>query len=128
MKHIQIFNEGWKDTLKSVVDYPSKKYKEGREKYLSQFKKPYEERSHAEKIICQALYFIEYQNIESNVLRYLGAIEAVLVMEKFLDPADKFNYEEKEKSFLFIKYKEKESYKSVIIRKAKDYLKQHNVL
>ncbi len=61
-------------------------------------------------------------------LRYLGAIEAVLVLEKFLDPASKFNFKEKENKFLFFTFKTKETYREVVIRSAKEYLKQNGVL
>jgi len=125
MKHLRGFNE---NVFKDIMEYPAKKYKEGREKYLSQFKKNYEERTPAERIIVQALYFIEYVGYSKDELRYLGAIEAVLVLEEFLDPGSKFNFKEKENKFLFFTYKTKESYREVILRSAKEYLQQKGVL
>lgn len=127
MKHLKGFNE---NMFKDIIDYPSKKFAEGREKYLSQFKKDYEERTHAENIIVQGLYYIEYVllNGSKDELRYLGAIEAVLVLDGFLKPGNKSNYKEKESKFLFFTFKTKESYRDVILRNAKEYLKQKGVL
>lgn len=130
MERLKKFNEGWKDLPGKVLDKVTggDAYREGGKKYLSQFKKSYEQRSQAESIIAQGLYFLEYQNIETQQLRYLGALEATMVMEGFIDPGDKFIYQETEKKFLFFKYTEKESYRNLVIRKAKEYLKSKGVL
>jgi len=127
MKHLKSFNE---NIFKKINEYPSKKFAEGREKYFLQFKRPYEERTHAENIIVQGLYYIEYvlDGSSKDELRYLGAIEAVLVLEDFLKPDNKFNYKEKENKFLFFTFKTKENYRDVILRNAKEYLKQKGVL
>jgi hypothetical protein len=127
MKYLKRFNE---NMFKDIINYPSKKFAEGREKYFLQFKKDYEERTHAENIIVQGLYYVEYvlDGSSKDELRYLGAIEAVLVLEKFLKPDNKFNYKEKENKFLFFTFKTKESYRDVILRNAKEYLKQKGVL
>lgn len=127
MKHLKGFNE---NMFKDIINYPSNKFAEGREKYFLQFKRPYEERTHAENIIVQGLYYVEYVlgGSSKDELRYLGAIEAVLVLEKFLKPDNKSNYKEKENKFLFFTFKTKESYRDVILRNAKEYLKQKGVL
>ena len=63
----------------------------------------YEERSKSENIIVECLYNLEV--IASKNARYLGAAEGVLLMEDFLNqPGTKFDYQEKEHKFLFMKF------------------------
>lgn len=117
------FNEdwNWKDIL-----HPDKAFVRKAKAYLDQFKKGYEERSKSENIIVECLYNIE---VMTKNPRYLGAAEGVLLMEGFLDsPGSKFDYQEKEHKFLFMKFKTTETYEELIIRKCKDFLKSRGVL
>ena len=91
------------------------KYVAKRDAYLSKFK-PYEERSIAEKIIVGCLYKIEFMGAyEREEIRHLAAIESALIMEEFLAYGKKFDE---------IKYPG-ETYKTMIIRLAYDYLKEN---
>ena len=96
---------------------PKEAFKREALKYTSQFKKEYEDRTIAENILVEALYKIEC--LQSASERFLGAMEAVLVMENRLDPTKKLSE---------IKINKKETYRSIIIRLAKTYLKDKNVL
>lgn len=86
--------------------------------YTSQFKKVYEERTDAEKIVIEALYNIEFIKIQ-DAGRYLGAIECILMLDNRLEAG---------KSFNDYKISKKESYKSMIVRLAKVYLTDKNIL
>ncbi len=140
---IERFNEGFFDRLKKEADeersknfdlfpFPTqKKFNAGAEKYLSQFKKDFNDRTNAENILVEGLFKLEYvalrsQNLESA--RFLGAMEAVLLLEEVLKPGDKFDYKTSERKFLFIPYTTKESYREHIIRVAKEYLQSKGVL
>lgn len=111
------------------MNFIDRKFAEKREKFMSRFKKPYEERTTAENIIVEGLretLFIG--GTTTREARYLGAIEAILVIEGFLKPGQKWNYEKKEYKFLFWKYSEKESYKTLIIRLGEKYLTEKGVM
>lgn len=119
MEHIKPFNENWKDVF-------SNKNNEYKKNYLVIFKKSYEERNNAENILVECLYNLEFLN--SSSLRYLGAAEAVLIMEGYIKLGGAFDYKEKEKKLFFIPYKVKETYSEHIIRLIKDYLSEKAVL
>jgi len=124
MEHVdnfKIFNENLKDIFN-----PQKSFNKKADSYLEKFKKTYEERSKIENILVECLFKLEFVNLQDS--RFLGAAEAVLIMEDFIKPGGKFDYKEKEEKFLFITYKSKETYKDVIIRLAKKYLTEKGVI
>lgn len=118
MKNIKKFNESWNIFNKEENSSKDIEYK-------NQFLKTHEERTKSEKIIVDCLYHLELKNSENA--RYLGAIEGVLLMEGFLKSGD-FNFKEKEEKFLFMTFKTKESYREYMIRYAKNFLKERNIL
>lgn len=122
MDHIKSFNENWKDNLDNFLH--GKKGK--KEEYLSQFKKSYEERSKSENILVESLYFIEFEGQDDR--RFLGAMESVLILNDYMDGGKPFDYEEREQKFLFMKFKTKETYKELILRKSKKFLSDKGVL
>jgi hypothetical protein len=103
-------------------------FEKTREKYLSKFKKPFEERTKSENIIVECLYNIEFLQKNSNIGRYLGAIETVLIYENVLNSCRSFNYLQKEHKFLCFKWNVKETYAEHIIRLGKEFLKQNKIL
>jgi hypothetical protein len=122
MGRIKSFNENWKDIL-----FNKKAYINKAKNYLDSFKKTYEERNKTENILVECLYKLEVT--ETQNARYLGAAEAVLIMDGFLNrPGQPFNYKEKEEKFLFMTFKTKESYREHIIRLTKEYLTEKGVL
>jgi len=125
MKNIKGFNENFLDKLSQDG------FNKGANKYLSQFKKDYTERSKAESILVECLFKLEYvvyrsQSLESA--RILGAMEAVLILEGVLQGGGSFDYKKSEHKFLFIKYTTQESYKEHIIKLSKEYLIDKGVL
>jgi len=122
MDRIKLFNENWKDIFN-----PKKAYITKAKNYLDSFKKTYEQRTKSENILVECLYKLEVN--ETQNARYLGAAEAILIMENFLNrPGQSFNYKEKEEKFLFMTFKTKESYREHIIRLTKEYLTEKGVL
>ncbi len=122
MDRIKSFNENWKDIFS-----PKKAYITKAKNYLDSFKKTYEQRTKSENILVECLYKLEVN--ETQNARYLGAAEAILIMENFLNrPGQSFNYKEKEEKFLFMTFKTKESYREHIIRLTKEYLTEKGVL
>ena len=122
MNRIKSFNENWKDIFS-----PKKAYINKAKNYLDSFKKTYEERNKPENILVECLYKLEVT--ETQNARYLGAAEAILIMENFLNsPGQPFNFKEKEEKFLFMTFKTKESYREYIIRLTKEYLTEKGVL
>ena len=122
MYRIKSFNENWKDIFN-----PKKAYITKAKNYLDSFKKTYEERSKSENILVECLYKLEVS--ETQNVRYLGAAEAILIMENFLNrPGHPFNYKEKEHRFLFMTFKTKETYREHIIRLTKEFLTEKGVL
>ena len=90
-------------------------------------KKTYEERNKPENILVECLYKLEVT--ETQNARYLGAAEAILIMENFIEtPGGSPDYKEKEEKFLFMTFKTKESYREYIIRLTKEYLTEKGVL
>lgn len=103
--------------------------KQRKKEYISDYldkkvKKDHSERTISERIVLQA--YLELKFVLDS--RLLGAIEATLVMEDFLKGGEHFDFQEKNKEFLFIKYTLKEDYRSFIIRKAKEFLTQRGVI
>jgi hypothetical protein len=123
MDRIKSFNENWKDIFN-----PKKAYITKAKNYLDSFKKTYQERNKTENILVECLYKLEVTETQNE--RYLGAAEAVLIMDGFLNkkPGQPFNYKEKEEKFLFMTFKTKESYREHIIRLTKEYLTEKGVL
>ena len=81
--------------------------------FLNKVKKPYSERTDAEKILFDAFYHFKFK-IQS--LRYLGAMEVVLVLDGVFDFGTEFPY------------LENETYDKLIMRFAEQYLIDHNIL
>ena len=111
-----IKTETMKTFIKDLI-YPKVAFERKRTEYLSKFKKEYEDRTIAESILVEALYKIEF--LHSTSERFLGAMEAVLVIENRIDPTKKLSE---------VKINKKETYKSLIIRLSKEYLKDKNVM
>ncbi len=117
MEKIKKFNENWKNFF-----HPQESFNRKAEIYLSQFKKDYSERTISENILVECLFKLEMVLPESigrfpEVLRYLGAIEAILVMEGYIEKGKKFDSE-----ISNLEYKKRESYREHIIELAKNYL------
>jgi hypothetical protein len=122
MNRIKSFNENWKD-----IFFNKKAYINKATNYLDSFKKTYEERNKPENILVECLYKLEVT--ETQNARYLGAAEAILIMENFIEtPGGSPDYKEKEEKFLFMTFKTKESYREYIIRLTKEYLTEKGVL
>lgn len=103
--------------------------KQRRKEYISNYmanrvKKDHSERTISERIVLQA--YLELKFVLDS--RLLGAIEATLVMEGVLKGGEPFDFQEKNKKFLFFEYAEKEGYNSFIIRKAKEFLQERGVI
>jgi hypothetical protein len=103
-----------------------KRFNKKYETYLGKFKKSYLDRSKAEKILVSCLIKLEF--LSSKDSRSLGAAEAVLIMENYIDPSEKFTFNEIEETFLVMTFKRKEEYREYIIRRIKEYLTDNNVL
>lgn len=117
MEKILKFNESWFKTKK----VPS------RSEYDNQFKKSFSDRSKAERIITESLYYLEETNVMPE--RFLGAIESALVIEGFFKGGEPFKYNKSVYKFLGIfPISVEETHMSYIIRNAKEYLKNNNVL
>lgn len=115
-EHVKLFNENWRELFKSDDDVDDS----------NRFKKSYDERTLAENILVHCLTNIEFIYTKDN--RFLGAAEAVLIMEDFIKPGSKFDYEKKENKFLFMKFETRENYRDLMIRLIKTYLKERGVL
>jgi hypothetical protein len=122
MGKIKKFNENWLD----ITLNPKKAFQKTKDIFLSQFKKSYEDRTVAENIISEAYYKLKVEDPLDR--RLLGAIEATLITEGYMESGKEFDYKSIEKKILFIKYEEKETYNSLIIRRAEEYLKDKGVI
>ena len=102
-----------------------KKYNKKAQAYLDKFKKTYDERTASEKILTECLYKIEVaQVMGAGLARFLGAMEATLVIEGHLEYGKSFDY--LTLKGLFGDYKE--NYTQFIVRKSKEYLTIKEVL
>ena len=99
------------------------------EKFNSQFKKKYSERTDDENIIIFGLFKIETKDLGAFSLgRYLGSIESILIINKILEKGANFNYKSKEKKFLFTKYIVKETYREFIVRLSMEFLSNRGII
>jgi len=121
MRHVKSYNEGLIERLPHV-----KKFKSNVNNYNDQFKKEYKDRTISENILIEALFKVEVLLSLDN--RYLGAMEAILILEGALGPGVSLKFQEKEEKFLFIKYKTRETYREHIIRLSKLFLKERGIL
>lgn len=115
--------------LKQAFDFLNKpaqeRYNKKATAYLAKFKKSYEDRTVGEKILTECLYKIEVTQVMGPALtRYLGAMEATLVMEGHLEYAKPFEYQETKGLF----GNTTETYGEVIVRKTKEFLTIKEVL
>ena len=79
----------------------------------SKFKKPYAERTNAEKIICEGYFFIKMSTMPN--MRYYGGIESVLVLEGYITAGEPNFFKE-------------EGYEKCIEKLAEKYLTDRNIL
>jgi hypothetical protein len=113
--------------IKQVLDLLNKpaKYNKKANAYLDKFKKSYEDRTVGEKILTECLFKIEVgQAMGPALTRYLGAMEATLVMEGHLEYAKPFEYQKTKGLF----GNTTETYGEVIIRNTKEFLTKKEVL
>jgi hypothetical protein len=104
-----------------------KKYELQRTLYLSQFKKGWEDRTTTENIICECLYNLEFHNSQNG--RYLGAAETVLIIEGLLKgDGSEFSYENVTDNVFGVKVIRKETYRELILRLSKEFLKQREII
>jgi hypothetical protein len=82
--------------------------------YLSQYKKNYNERTKSENILVDCLYHIELAGLKSD--RYLGAMEAVLILNDVLICGNGFNIQKNE------------TYRKYILRLSKEFLSKNGVI
>ena len=94
--------------------------------YLSFYKKPYSERTISESILVDCLYEVEF--IGSVSLRYFGAMESALVIEKFIDRGKPFDFLKEKQKFMFMNFTKDETYNNFIIRKSKEFLKERGII
>lgn len=122
MKHIRKYNEEY-----GTFGLGNQRLENEKSKFLSKFTKQFGERSIQEDIMVEGLYNLEFMVGDQS--RFLGALEALLILEGVLEGrGGKFDYENKEKKFLFIKYKEKETYKQHIVRLTNEHLKKTGLI
>lgn len=122
MKNLKTYNESFMDIFNGNFNKKSKGF-------FDQFKKGYAERTKAENILVECLYYLDISFRQGvNESRLLGAMESVLLLENVLKGGEKFKFEEKQMKFLFIEYKSKENYREHIIRLSWEYLKNNDVL
>ena len=88
-------------------------YHEKLENFLDKYKKKYDERTIEESIVCQAFFHINFAS--KNDMRYYGALEAILVLNEYLNPGEEGVFKN-------------EGYKNLIIRLSEQYLKDKNIL
>ena len=119
-KYIKSFKSNWNDIYLGGMTVDKKN------EYLSQFRKPYSERTKSENILVESLYYIEFVGSTDN--RFLGAMESILILNDQLKVGTPFDYKEKEYKFLFMSFKSKETYKEIITRLSKEFLLKNDVL
>ena len=73
------------------IFHPSKAYERKRNEFIKQYKKKYEELTATEKVMVDAHFQLEFLRIESQELRFLGAVEAVLIAENIINPGQPYN-------------------------------------
>jgi hypothetical protein len=113
------------------IFYNKEDFNKKKETYFKSFKKEYNERTLAEKLLVECLYNLEFLN--SNNQRFSGAAEAILIMENYIKLGYVFDYkryEENIKIFGIKLYTNKiqETYNEFMIRTIKDYLNKNEVL
>lgn len=126
---IKKFNEGWSWRKKNDEDPIANLTKTKDQLFLDSLKKDYSERTDAENIVTSAIVYSIREYLNYNALyRYVGAIEATLMLEGYLPLGKKFELSKVKKKFLFIEFEQNERYHDFIIRKGKEYLKSKGVL
>ena len=115
--------------IKQVLDLLNKpaqdRYNKKANAYLAKFKKYYEDRTVGEKILTECLFKVEVgQAMGPALTRYLGAMEATLVMEGHLEYAKPFQYQKTKGLF----GNTTETYGEVILRNTKEFLTKKEVL
>ena len=105
------------------IFHPSKAYERKRNEFIKQYKKKYEELTATEKVMVDAHFQLEFLRIESQELRFLGAVEAVLIAEKIINPGQPYNIH----SNIFTNLS-RYSYREYILTQLNRYLKNKNIL
>jgi hypothetical protein len=115
----------FKNIYKKILNYFSQKEKFYKkvEAYLNQFKI---ERTKTESILIECLFKLEFLSLDDR--RYIGAAEAILIMEGFLNKGTKFEYQKTKRFHLFFTWETKENYKEHIIKHIKLYLREKGVM
>lgn len=130
MKRVKMFNENWKDTILHPIDTAVKKRNDRVKKYIDQFKGD-SELTPELKILKEALIRLETKDFylaESQKMRFLGAMEAILIVNGLLQAGGKFALDSDEKSIFGYKYKTQEGYQEHIIRLSKKLLSDRGIL
>lgn len=96
-----------------LCPWVSKNYKKKMNELNSKFKKPYEERTDAEKIVCEGYFLIKMSTMPN--MRYYGGIESVLVLEGYINAGEPNFFKE-------------EGYVKCIKKLAEKYLTDKNIL
>lgn len=104
-----------------------KKYELQRTLYLSQFKKDWEDRTTFENILCECLYKVEFHKSQDR--RYLGAAETVLITEGVLEGSGSdLPYEDVTDNVFGVKLNRKETYRELILRFSRKFLKERGII
>lgn len=115
---------------KSREEKRQEKIKEAKKEYFKKFNKDNIPEGEEFNIIMNCLFQVEciytYRSVDQ--VRYLAALETMLVLKGVLEGGGKFNLKEKKKKFIFWTYIEQESYKELILRHTKEYLRSLNIL
>ena len=93
---------------------------------LFKFKKDSNERTLSENIVAKAYYHLKVLKVDED--KNIGAIETVLLIEGFIKPNEDYEYKKYNKKFLFFNYTEEQTYNSLILEMAENYLKSKNIL
>lgn len=115
--------------LKLAFEFLNKPYQEKynskAKAYLDKFRKSFEQRTKSEKILCDCLFKVEVSKVQGQHLtRFLGAMEATLIIEGQLEYGQPFEY--MQLNGLLGKYTE--TYASLIVIKSKEFLTLKEVL
>jgi len=99
--------------------------------FLSTLKKEYTELTYNEKILANFYYNFVVLGITNNtvlIMRYCGAVEAILTIEGYLQPFEEFDYLTTYHNFLGYRYTKKESYINYLLRKGNKFLEDKGIL
>lgn len=96
-----------------ILSFLGKKYTKRLDEFSNKFKKPYDKRTVAEKIMCENYFYINFSG--KNDMRRYGALESILIIKGYIKAGEEGFYK-------------KDGYKETITKLTEKYLTDRDIL